>query len=214
MWLDGYRRMPTPDRYPGSHRLVEPLECVVVHYTASRPGKVEAVRRWLTRKDAHYVSAHFTISRSGDVMQHAELVERTWHAGGRTSRFRGRRNVNGRSLGIELTNAGPLSQDDSGDLRDAEGRPLYEQVPTIEVRGQLWEAYPEQQIGALLVLLEDIHDALMMAEPLPLIGHDEVDPLRKQDPGPAFPWRRFRRYDAWTNDPVVLAYRERLHGQG
>jgi N-acetylmuramoyl-L-alanine amidase len=221
-WLS-YPREPASDVYaPGDPR-IEPLEAIILHYTASRPGKTSAVRRWLTSRDQNYVSAHFTVDRDGAVVQHAPLDARTFHAGGASSWLFGRRQVNHRTLGIELANVGPVTIR-RGLPYDASGRPCGD-IELVRPAGAgggvgdddgLWEQYPEVQLTSLLVLLAHIHEALETMPggvvapgrlPLPLRGHEEVDPSRKTDPGPAFPWDRFRDDSLWLTDRVLATGR-------
>jgi len=101
IWLvDEQHRVVTPDRYHAGYRpeKIKEIEGVIYHFTAStRP---DPTRRWLTRKDKYYVSAHFLVDRDGETWQMAALDERTYHAGGPSSKMFGRGNVNGRTIGI------------------------------------------------------------------------------------------------------------------
>src|SRR5690349_13936417 len=102
-WLvaEGDRQL-TPNRYSESNQPwhVRPIEFVVYHFTA---GAFDGSLRWLTSVDSR-VSAHFLIAKSGRIVQLAPLHDRTWHAGGRTSSWRGARFVNDRSIGVEIEN--------------------------------------------------------------------------------------------------------------
>lgn len=108
-------------------------------------------------------SAHFVVSKGGRVVQLAPLADRTWHAG--VSKFRGLGNVNGRTVGIELENLG---------------------AP---------DPYPEPQLVALERLTAELVRLfpILAREPhIRLVGHSDVAPGRKIDPGPLFPWARIR----------------------
>ena len=90
---------------------------------------------------------------------------RAWHAG--DSQWRGRTWLNASSIGIELVNEG---------YRDG-------------ADGRQWQPYSEAQISALIALLKDI----VQRHHLPvdsIIGHSDIAPQRKVDPGPLFPWKR------------------------
>jgi N-acetylmuramoyl-L-alanine amidase len=191
-WLvPAEQRTLTPDRYtPSAHpSRVKPLEAIVYHYTVSRSASGSA--RWLSTKDASFVSAHFVIGLDGEVIQLAPLEDRTFHAGGPTAKLFGRFGVNERTIGIELVNLGPLTKTHMG-LVDAYGRAVTREVRTfVDRKGQSWEAYPEAQIAAL----EDVVRRIIAFEPSLAarerhVGHEHVDPTRKRDPGPAFPWDR------------------------
>ncbi len=110
------------------------------------------------------VSSHYLIDEAGEIMLLVEEDRRAWHAG--VSHWKGYDNVNDISIGIELANGG-----------HEQGCP----------------AFPEAQIAALLYLCKDI----MYRHELPasaVIGHSDVAPQRKQDPGEAFPWQRLAKH--------------------
>ncbi len=199
-----------------SHK-IEPVEFVVYHYTAVNTqtaldcltkrgeihcsecggdGKLDNGRVCrMCRGDGEFMnvsrSAHLVIDPEGLVYQLAPLSERTWHAGGKSSKWRGRGNVNGRSIGIEIVNYGPLDER-RGKLYDWVGHMQPFQVAAKDIEGDFWEFYPEPQILAV----EDITRELIKQFPVlaegrdRLTGHKHVDPTRKRDPGPLFPWNR------------------------
>jgi len=104
------------------------------------------------------VSAHYMIDEDGTVIALVDEDKRAWHAG--RSYWRGTTDVNSASIGIELVNPGH----EFG-----------------------YRLYPREQIEALLPLLADIvrrHD-IPRAN---VVGHSDVAPARKQDPGELFPW--------------------------
>lgn len=106
------------------------------------------------------VSAHYLITEEGEVVRLVPEEKRAWHAG--VSYWRGKSSVNGISIGIELDNP-----------------------------GHTWgyREFPEAQIDALLPLLHRIvreHD-IPRAN---VVGHSDVAPHRKLDPGELFPWER------------------------
>ena len=106
------------------------------------------------------VSAHYLIDEAGAVCRLVDESRRAWHAG--VSFWAGEADVNGRSIGIELANPGhELGY-----------------VP-----------FPESQLEALEALLGGILGRRGV-EPLGVLGHSDVAPLRKRDPGELFPWRR------------------------
>jgi N-acetylmuramoyl-L-alanine amidase len=107
------------------------------------------------------VSAHYCIEEDGTVHALVEESKRAWHAG--VSYWDGITDVNSASIGIELVNKGH----DGG-----------------------YTAFPELQMRALTHLLQDIvlrHKIV----PYNIVGHSDVAPLRKQDPGELFPWEAF-----------------------
>ncbi|WP_394600785.1 N-acetylmuramoyl-L-alanine amidase [Halomonas sp. B23F22_10] len=147
------------------------------------------------------VSAHYLVPRRPGRERGAPRVyrlvdesRRAWHAG--ASAWAGRTHLNDSSLGIELVNAGP-------------DRPSIEAAPTVA-----WAPFPDEQITALIALLRDLiarHDIA----PTDLLGHAEIAPTRKIDPGPAFPWRRLYAagIGTWPLEADLARYR-RLFAAG
>ena len=104
------------------------------------------------------VSAHYTIGEDGTVYAHVPEDRRAWHAG--LSCWAGIRDVNAHSIGIELINPGH----EFG-----------------------YRAFPDAQIAALTSLCKDI----LARHAIPagnVLGHSDVAPARKDDPGELFPW--------------------------
>jgi N-acetylmuramoyl-L-alanine amidase len=106
------------------------------------------------------VSAHYMVEEDGRVFQLVDEAKRAWHAG--VSFWDGRDNINKYSIGIELVNPG----------HEWGYRP-----------------FPEAQIAALLELLEGISKRHPIKVEY-VLGHSDVAPSRKQDPGELFPWDR------------------------
>lgn len=109
------------------------------------------------------VSAHYLIDEDGTVWRLVAEERRAWHAG--VSSWRGRSDINSASIGIELVNPG----------HEFGYRP-----------------FPEPQMAALEALGRDIlprHPIL----PWHVLGHSDVAPQRKTDPGELFDWPRLAR---------------------
>jgi len=133
---------------------------IVLHYTSAD------LARSLELLEQDQVSSHYLIGESPPTIY--RLVDedrRAWHAG--ESEWRGRTWLNSSSIGIELVNPG------------------YVEGP----QGRLWYPYSEQQIDALIELLKDIM-ARHGLGPEAIVGHSDIAPQRKVDPGPLFPWKR------------------------
>ncbi|MGF1476845.1 MAG: N-acetylmuramoyl-L-alanine amidase [Geminicoccaceae bacterium] len=106
------------------------------------------------------VSAHYLVDEDGRTERLVEERHRAWHAG--VSWWRGRANLNDWSIGIELVNP-----------------------------GHEWgyRSFPEAQIDACIELCRGI----LGRWPIParhVLGHSDVAPMRKADPGELFPWQR------------------------
>ncbi len=162
---------------------------IVMHYTAggTAVGSIAAI------KDRG-LSAHLFVERDGTTIQTVDFNVAAFHAG--PSSWRGFNGLNGHAIGIEIANLGFLDRRvGDGWTRDGLGRVLKgEQVVVARHRNggpeMGWEAFPEAQLKAV----EAITVALRAAYPTiqEVVGHDDIAPQRKVDPGPAFPMRRFQ----------------------
>ena len=184
--LPGYTSRPSPNQ--SDRNGCEPT-LLVIHYTASMSDDGDL--RWL-RSDQSNVSAHFVIARDGRVTQLVPLDRAAWHAGISKWVYQGeqRRDVNDFSVGVELCNAGPVFRSGSWLSVNLGGRmQSYRGADPVEAGGGLWEPFGEAQLAALGRLVEDLKEASYSLE---MVGHNEIAPSRKRDPGPAFPWARYR----------------------
>ncbi|WP_421859742.1 N-acetylmuramoyl-L-alanine amidase [Oceanicaulis sp.] len=107
------------------------------------------------------VSAHYVVEEDGRIVQLVAEDKRSWHAG--KGVWRGCSDINSASIGIEIVNGGH----DFG-------------LPE----------YPDTQIEAVLTLCQGIL-ARHEIKACDVIGHSDLAPDRKQDPGEQFPWKRF-----------------------
>lgn len=109
------------------------------------------------------VSAHYLVAEDGQIIRMVAEEKRAWHAG--KSCWRGIEDVNSASIGIEIVNPG----------HEFGYRP-----------------FPEAQIDALIPLVADI-EARHGITRGNVVGHSDIAPARKQDPGELFPWYRLAR---------------------
>lgn len=130
----------------------ETLDTLVLHYTAL---DLEASLRVLRYRD---VSAHYVLAPDGTAYKILEDDEVAWHAG--LSMWRGKPNLNARSIGIEIVNL-------DGNKND----------------------YPAAQTAALVELCQKILARNPRIVPGNVVGHSDVAPKRKVDPGRRFPWK-------------------------
>ncbi|MDP3052306.1 MAG: N-acetylmuramoyl-L-alanine amidase, partial [bacterium] len=91
----------SPNCWPGRKM---PCTVLVYHYTAG--GLIDQTIKYF--QQAGGVSAHFVIERDGKVIQMIKLEDRAWHAG--VSEWKGIKEVNQFSIGIEICNWGPLKK--------------------------------------------------------------------------------------------------------
>lgn len=113
--------------------------------------------------EASKVSAHYLVEENGDVYRLVDEARRAWHVG--VARWKGEADINARSIGIEIVNPGH-----EFGYRD----------------------FPETQISSVIALVEEIAQRWSIA-PTHVLGHSDVAPRRKEDPGEKFPWGLFAR---------------------
>jgi N-acetylmuramoyl-L-alanine amidase len=125
---------------------------------------------------------HFTGGRSAQ--SSADWL--CWHAG--RSSWQGRSGLNAYSLGIEIDNAGPLEAREDGyytwfGTRIPEAQVLHATHRHADTPSY-WQTYTEKQIETVEYLCERLMETYDIDT---LVGHEEISPGRKVDPGPAFP---------------------------
>jgi N-acetylmuramoyl-L-alanine amidase len=109
------------------------------------------------------VSAHYLVAEDGQIVRMVAEENRAWHAG--KSWWRGVENINSASIGIEIVNPG----------HEFGYRP-----------------FPEPQIQAVILLMQDILTRHTITRGN-IVGHSDIAPARKDDPGELFPWGRLAR---------------------
>ena len=145
---------------PNHDDRTEPVDHLILHYTGMRR-RAEAIER-LRDPDPptrRPVSSHYVVDEDGTVLRLVPEARRAWHAG--VSFWRGARALNGRSVGIEIVNPGH-----EFGYRD----------------------FPSAQMAAVAALCLEV----LARHPIParnVVGHSDVAPDRKQDPGERFDWR-------------------------
>jgi len=158
------------------------VQFIVLHYTAASLDRSLAL---LTHGE---VSAHYLIGDGpATVYKLADERYRTWHAG--ESEWDGRTWLNSSSIGIEIVNPG------------------FHDTPT----GRVWYPYTDAQVNALIALLKDISTRYRI-DPRYIVGHSDIAPLRKLDPGPLFPWQRLAQagFGRWPDPAAVSRARQRF----
>lgn len=178
------------------------LRFIVMHYTAGGSG--ESSRDYMLKSPAEkqrirgggrkvYASAHIVVDRDGSIWQIVPFDLKARHAG--KSSWRGLHSLNQYSIGIEIANYGWLDRQGDGTYRRSDTPVFQPGEVTVapmpggsEVKG--WENYPLAQLEAV----EKVTAALLAHYPsiMEIVGHQEISPGRKFDPGPAFPLQRFR----------------------
>lgn len=134
------------------------------------------------------VSAHYLVAEDGTVLRMVDEEKRAWHAG--RSHWRGITDVNSASVGIEIVNPG----------HEFGYRP-----------------FPDEQMSSVIPLVAEIKDRYQITRGN-VVGHSDIAPARKQDPGELFPWHSLARLrlalprptknlmdPGWTDSGFLLA---------
>jgi N-acetylmuramoyl-L-alanine amidase len=167
------------------------IKFLVLHYTA---GSFQASLDILTKGE---VSSHYLVpaekvgATDNGIFRLVAEGDRAFHAG--VSSFRGRTGLNDTSIGIEIVNQG-YTEDQAG-------------VRT-------WYPFTDYQIDLVIALSKDII-ARYGIESTCVIGHNDIAPGRKPDPGPLFPWKKLaeKGVGAWHAADIVSAIQSKLTDQ-
>ncbi len=158
-------------------------DTVIIHYTAGSDALSSANFLCQPKVEA---SAHVVISRDGKIYQLVPFDTIAWHAG--HSQFGSRTAYNQYSIGIELDNAGQLQPVGTEYQAWFGKKYLPSEVMKAIHRNQtepaFWHVYTQEQIDTCQRLCELLKETYGI---LYIMGHEEISPGRKTDPGPAFP---------------------------
>lgn len=180
------------------------INYLVIHFTSE--DFAESLRL-LTERTEIPVSAHYLIPEPGDetyarrrlrIFRLVPESRRAWHAG--DSYWDGETALNNRSIGIELVNRSACAEPD----------PSGETPP--EEQSCEFLPFDGEQIDRLALLAADILARNPDIDPPDVVGHADVAPRRRADPGPLFPWRRLHEHGigAWYDEATVSRYRARF----
>jgi N-acetylmuramoyl-L-alanine amidase len=147
----------------------QPVSILVLHYTGMKDA-ASAIDR--LRDPESKVSCHYLVAEDGQILRMVPEEKRAWHAG--RSYWRGMRNLNAASIGIEIVNPG----------HEWGYRP-----------------FPEEQMNSVLRLAADIVDRYEIPR-ANVVGHSDIAPARKQDPGELFDWAKLARYGLALSRPT------------
>ena len=141
------------------------IKYIILHYTAIK-SDYKAIQHLIYKKNK--VSSHFLINKKGKIFSLVDLKKRAWHAG--QSFWKGDRDINSSSIGIELDNTGHYIN---------------------------FERYTKNQIDSLIKLLNFLKKKYDI-DNLNFLGHSDISPYRKNDPGEKFPWKKLSKYQIGT----------------
>jgi len=170
---------------PNKNGVLQP-RWLVMHYTAGR--NADSSISWLVNPQAK-ASAHLVIGRDGGITQLVPFNVVAWHAG--ASSWQGVSGLNHHSIGIELDNVGRLDH-----IAGKWVSPLKIVVPDDQVRVARhkndapgmppsgWQTYTPEQIESSFSVAQALVSHYQLQD---ILGHDDIAPGRKSDPGPDFP---------------------------
>ncbi|MBS91554.1 MAG: N-acetylmuramoyl-L-alanine amidase [Rickettsiales bacterium] len=146
------------------------INYIVIHYTETKT--LKKALDLLTDK-IRRVSCHYIIDTNGKTFNLVNLSDRAWHAG--DSKWKKSSDINSRSIGIELVNAGE------------------EKI----------ERFKNKQINSLIRLIIFLKKKFKICNSK-ILGHSDIAPLRKIDPGIHFPWKKLHKESIglWTKDRI------------
>jgi len=175
MWRGGKARLYT----------ITPI-FIVVHYTASEKNSVD----WLCDHRSKS-SAHLVVTRQGEVTQLIPFNMRAWHCG--RSNYDMIPDINSHSIGIELENWGELKYKNPAEIltwtcKNLANGPIKKAKHPNENEEKYWEEYTPEQLAtcfSLIYTLGQYYKTIKI-----VLGHSDIAPRRKLDPGPLFPMKQ------------------------
>jgi len=182
------------------------VRVVVLHFTTA---DFQDSLDILTRDSSRPVSSHYLIPEPGDPSYVGKELKpyvlvneerRAWHAG--VSYWAGKTSLNDMSVGIELVNRAYCHNPEVPGSTEA----IDEEPAQI----CFYPDFADEQLEILVDVLAGILERHTEVKPTHIIGHGDITPQRKVDPGPRFPWQRLyqRGYGAWYDDQTVIKYWE------
>lgn len=168
---------------------------LVMHFTSG--WGLESTLEWWRRPQAKGACAHIIIDRDGRLAQCRPFNQTAAHAGQSFWLHRSTgatyANLNHCSIGIELCNAGDFTRKlypaAMGPPLGGRTIPFVEKVHKHGGRQRKWEIFPEAQLESARLVAAALVNRYRLDE---VLGHEDIAPARKEDPGPAFPMSTFR----------------------
>ena len=187
--------------------IIDP-DYVVVHYTATDTASAAVDWFMNTRNNPDKIAAHIVLDLDGTITQLVAFNRKANHAGAST--WDSVDFFNSHAIGIEIVNPGYVEKLSNGSYRrkiglDKNKNPVFKTYPAtessriikanhkhkfwVEKENQHWFIFPEPQLQALYKLCKLLFETYHCIN---AVGHDDISPARKPDPGPAFPWPIFK----------------------
>ena len=180
----------------------ENVRIIVAHWTGGH--SANGAMAWLSNPAAK-ASAHFVVGRSGELGQLVSVKDIAWHAGESSwsksawpevphvpsaSQANVITGINKYSIGIEFVNLGKLKKNEAGKFISSTGKEVDSSQVVHGDDGKYYQSYTNDQIETGLALMMAIK--AFYPDVVELIGHSDIAPTRKTDPGPEFPFAFYR----------------------
>jgi N-acetylmuramoyl-L-alanine amidase len=188
-----------------SNNFNERIKFLVMHHTA-----IDYEKSVHALVDKGGLSAHYLIPETNDesynenelnIYQLVPESQRAWHAG--KSYWQGRTELNDQSIGIEVVNVPECRK-----LDDAIGEYVNDKQENGDNKLCIFPDFDPKQVELIIKLSQDILKRNPDISPTQVIGHSDITPTRKNDPGPRFPWQQLYQagIGAWYDTDTVDKY--------
>ncbi len=147
---------------------------LILHYNV---GSLDSTIDWFQNDGG--VSSHYIIGAQGEIVQFVSLKDKAWHAG--LSEWDGLTGLNNYSIGIETENMGPLINDWNVYHEDNQ--------ESMANACEHFTPYTNALEETLIPFCQNIVKRYKIQD-YNVLGHNDVSPGRKADPGPLFPWEK------------------------
>lgn len=201
----------------GNAREVIDPDYLIIHYTAGDTAKSAIDWFMNTSSNPDRIAAHIVLDVDGTITQLVPFNRRANHAG--SSTWDGVENFNFHSIGIEIVNPGYCEKLSDGSYKRKVTDTKHQAYPAARAQDILeamhkhkfwtaadnkcWFKFPKAQTEALYKLSKTLINHYQL---ITVLGHDDISPLRKPDPGPCFPWKEFKTAVLGRTDNVGEIY--------
>ena len=191
---------------PNASGIIKP-KFLVLHFTAGR-GFAKTTETFMDARSK--ASAHLLIGREAvgfkEIRQFVPFNKKAWHAG--PSKWKGLTKLNDHAIGIEFDNYGQVFLRGEFFYTWFEEKVDPEEIYHDEATDTYWHTYTSAQLEVGLDAATALVDGYGLVD---VVGHSDIAPRRKTDPGPAFPMAKFqsilkgREADDETDDYITTA---------
>ncbi|WP_371193711.1 penicillin binding protein PBP4B [Glaciecola sp. SC05] len=182
------------------------VKSLVMHYTA-----IDYQRSVDALVKEGFVSSHYLVPESNDpsypystlkILQLVDETERAWHAG--QGYWQGRTGLNDSSIGIEIVNVPRCFEN----IAAMQAAGMASRAEHGANRLCIFPDFDPKQIELVIELSRDILARNPDISPTAVVGHSDIAPSRKSDPGPRFPWYQLYQagVGAWYDDDTLARY--------